>query len=84
MVATTATPRLMHIGGGALAELPGVLRRLELVKPLIVTDPFLAKSGHLDRATAILDRAGVVWRCVSRDRRGPDNSGCRSRRLAAR
>jgi alcohol dehydrogenase class IV len=41
------------------------LRRLELAKPLIVTDPFLAKSGHLDRATAVLDRAGVVWRVFS-------------------
>jgi alcohol dehydrogenase class IV len=61
MVAMFTTPRLMHIGGGALAELPGLLQRFGLAKPLIVTDPFLARSGHLDRATALLDRAGVQW-----------------------
>jgi alcohol dehydrogenase class IV len=65
MVAMITTPRLMHIGGGALAELPGVLRRLELTRPLIVTDPFLTKSGHLDRMTAILDRAGIPWEVFS-------------------
>jgi alcohol dehydrogenase class IV len=65
MVAMITTPRLMHIGGGALAELPGVLRRLELARPLIVTDPFLVKSGHLERATEFLDRAGVSWSVFS-------------------
>lgn len=65
MVAMITTPRVMQIGGGALAELPGVLRRLELQRPLIVTDPFLAQSGHLERATKVLDRAGVVWKVFS-------------------
>ena len=65
MVAMITTPRLMHIGGGALAELPGVLRRLELARPLLVTDPFLVKSGHLERATGILDRAGISWSVFS-------------------
>jgi alcohol dehydrogenase class IV len=65
MVAMITTPRLMQIGGGALAELPGVLRRLELARPLIVTDPFLVKSGHLERATGILDRAGITARVFS-------------------
>jgi alcohol dehydrogenase class IV len=65
MVALITTPRLMQIGGGALVELPSLLRRLELAKPLIVTDPFLAASGHLERATAILDRAGISWSVFS-------------------
>ena len=65
MVAMITTPRLMHIGGGALAALPDVLQRLGLGKPLIVTDPFLVKSGHLDRATVTLDRAGIPWRVFS-------------------
>src|SRR5499427_136677 len=65
MVAMITTPRLMHIGGGALAELPGVLRRLELARPLLVTDPFLVKSGHLERATGILDRADISWSVFS-------------------
>ena len=59
MVPIVTTPRLMAVGGGALAELPAMLRRLGLANPLIVTDPFLARSGHLERVTALLERDGV-------------------------
>ena len=59
MVAIVTTPRLMAVGGGALAELPAMLRRLGLANPMIVTDPFLARSGHLERATAQLERDGT-------------------------
>jgi alcohol dehydrogenase class IV len=55
----------MAIGGGALAELPNVMARFGLTKPLIVTDPFLVSSGHLDCATAQLDRAGIRWEVFS-------------------
>src|SRR5215831_20227719 len=65
MVAMITTPRLMAVGGGALAELPSILERLRLAKPLIVTDPFLASSGHLERATAHLDRADIPWTVFS-------------------
>ena len=65
MVPIITMPRLMAVGGGALAELPGQLQRLGLTKPLLVTDPFLVRSGHLDRATAILDQAGIPWRVFS-------------------
>src|SRR5271167_5138103 len=59
MVAIVTTPRLMTVGGGALADLPAMLRRLGLVNPLIVTDPFLAGSGHLTRATTQLECEGI-------------------------
>ena len=65
MVATVTTPRLMAVGGGALAELPAMLRRLGLANPLIVSDPFLARSGHLERATAQLESNGVPWTVFS-------------------
>ena len=65
MVAIVTTPRLMAVGGGALAELPGMLKRLGLANPLIVTDPFLTSSGHLERATSHLDRAGIPWTVFS-------------------
>src|SRR6266852_8634625 len=65
MAAMITTPRLMAVGGGALAELPGILQRLGLANPLIVTDPFLLRSGHLDRATAYLDHAGIPWTVFS-------------------
>ncbi len=65
MAATITTPRLMSVGGGALAELPGVLQRLGLAKPLIVTDPYIAGCGILDRATALLEGAQIRWSVFS-------------------
>jgi len=65
MAAMITTPRLMAVGGGALAELPSVLAQLGLAKPLIVTDPFLVSSGHLEQATAHLDRSHVPWTVFS-------------------
>jgi alcohol dehydrogenase class IV len=65
MVPMITTPRLMAVGGGALAELPNMLGRLGLAKPLIVTDPFLERSGHLERGTGHLDRAGIRWAVFS-------------------
>jgi alcohol dehydrogenase class IV len=65
MAAIITTPRLMAVGGGALAELPSMLARLGLTRPLIVTDPFLVSSGHLERATGYLDRAGIPWKVFS-------------------
>ena len=61
MGAMITSPRLMAIGGGALGELPGLLTRLGLARPLAVTDPYIARSGILDRATALLDKAGIAW-----------------------
>jgi len=57
MAALITTPRLMAVGGGALADLPGLMARLGLSRPLIVTDPYIAGCGILDRATALLDGA---------------------------
>jgi alcohol dehydrogenase class IV len=65
MVPIITMPRLMAVGGGALAELPGILQRLGLTNPLVVTDPFLMRSGHLERMTKILDYAGISWRVFS-------------------
>jgi alcohol dehydrogenase class IV len=65
MAAIITTPRQMAVGGGALAELPSMLARLGLTRPLIVTDPFLVSSGHLERATGYLDRAAVPWKVFS-------------------
>jgi alcohol dehydrogenase class IV len=61
MVPIVTTPRLMAVGGGALAELPGMLRRLGLSRPLVVTDPYIASCGILDRVTELLGDAEVGW-----------------------
>jgi alcohol dehydrogenase class IV len=61
MAALITTPRLMAVGGGALGELPGLMARLGLARPLIVTDPYIAGCGILDRATGLLDKARIAW-----------------------
>ena len=55
-------PRLMRIGGGALAELPGALAQLGLHRPLVITDPFLSDNGALATLEAVLAEAGLEWR----------------------
>src|SRR5262249_56749741 len=65
MTALITMPRLMSVGGGALAELPALMARLGLTRPLIVTDPYIARCGILDRATALLDKAQIPWSVFS-------------------
>jgi alcohol dehydrogenase class IV len=65
MVPMITAPRLMAIGGGALAELPGMLQRLGLARPLVVTDPYIESSGIFDRAMAFLDKAQIDWSVFS-------------------
>ena len=55
-------PGSLRVGGGALKGLPDALRQIGLSSPLIVTDPFMAKSGPLDRVLEILAAAGIVPR----------------------
>ena len=59
-IATLVAPRLMLIGPGSVARLPEVLRRLGLQRPLVVSDPFLAGSGLLERALGPLRVAGAA------------------------
>ena len=65
MAALITTPRLIAVGGGALAELPALMARLGLARPLVVTDPFIARCGILDRATTLLDKAKIRWSVFS-------------------
>src|SRR6266478_2293380 len=75
MAALITAPRLMAIGGGALAELPDLLGRLGLARPLVVSDPYIAGSGILDRATALLDGAGIAWSVFSDTVPDPTTAG---------
>ncbi|HTV43776.1 MAG TPA: iron-containing alcohol dehydrogenase [Stellaceae bacterium] len=59
MIATITSPRAMAIGGGALAELPGGLKRFGLSRPLIVTDPYIRDCGILERMTGLLEGSGI-------------------------
>src|SRR5258708_18862479 len=61
MAAMIQGPRLMSIGGGAVKEAAGILERLGVKRPLIVSDPFMRDSGLLARLTDGLDAARIKW-----------------------
>ena len=60
MTATIVSPRIMLVGGGAVAELPGVLAKLGLARPLVVTDPYMVSSGLVRRCIDPLEAAGLA------------------------
>ena len=54
------SPRIIRVGGGVAEEIAEVLLQLGLSKPLIVTDPTVARL-HLSRLTDVLARQNLVW-----------------------
>ncbi|SUE13329.1 iron-containing alcohol dehydrogenase [Rhodococcus gordoniae] len=58
-MASIALPRIMRVGGGAVAEIGEVVAGLGLARPLVVTDKFLVGTGAVDRMVAQLDAAGL-------------------------
>ena len=54
-------PKIMRIGAGASAELPAVLAESGLRRPLLITDPFIAGCGHLEKLQCCLDEAGIDY-----------------------
>ncbi|PWC30626.1 iron-containing alcohol dehydrogenase [Teichococcus aestuarii] len=65
MSVSLVAPRKLLIGGGALAELPALLREFGLSQPLVVTDPWMVSSGMIDRVLAPLAAAGIAPRVFS-------------------
>ncbi|HEY4249659.1 MAG TPA: iron-containing alcohol dehydrogenase [Roseomonas sp.] len=61
MITSFQSPRMLLIGGGAVAKAAEVLAQFGLSRPLVVTDPFMVSSGTVERALlAPLRAAGVV------------------------
>ncbi|MCQ8277475.1 iron-containing alcohol dehydrogenase [Acetobacteraceae bacterium KSS8] len=58
-------PRSMRVRGGALQELPTALRQLGYLRPVVLTDAFMASSGMLARVLAVLAEAGIEARSFS-------------------
>ena len=56
---TLVAPRAIVVGGGAVAEIAGLLGRFGLSRPLVVTEPNMVSSGLLARCLDPLARAGV-------------------------
>src|SRR5258708_30625402 len=86
MIATITMPRLLYIGGGAVAEVTTALAKLGAARPLIVTDRFMESSGLLAKVTDRLDAAGLAWRVFADTVPDPTTEGVGSgaRRLKDR
>jgi len=69
MIASIASPRLMLIGGGSVGQVAELLAKLGLSRPLVVTDPFMVKSGLVEQVLEPLRaarlKAGVFSDTVS-------------------
>ncbi|AII04153.1 iron-containing alcohol dehydrogenase [Rhodococcus opacus] len=59
MVSPIALPRIMRIGGGAVAEIGEVVKGLGLTRPLVVTDSFLVGTGAAEQMIKNLEAAGL-------------------------
>ena len=60
-IATILTPRVIVIGGGAVAQVADTLRQAGGTRPLVVTDKFMVKSGKLSACTDALAKAGIQF-----------------------
>jgi alcohol dehydrogenase class IV len=58
-------PRYMDIGGGSVTRTAALCRRLRVTRPLIVTDPFMVKSGLVLRVTDALHAGGIEFSVFS-------------------
>ena len=59
MASPIALPRIMRIGGGAVAEIGEVVKGLGLTRPLVVTDSFLVGTGAAEQMIKALESAGL-------------------------
>jgi alcohol dehydrogenase class IV len=58
--ANIVAPRLLLIAGGAVRQIADVLAKFELSRPLVVTDPFMVSSRHVERCLEPLAAAGIA------------------------
>ena len=59
MIAPLVSPRMMRVGGGAVAQTAEVLAAFGLSRPLVVTDPYMVKSGLIRRCLDPMEAAGL-------------------------
>jgi alcohol dehydrogenase class IV len=58
--ASIVAPRLLLISGGAVRQIVDVLRKFELSRPLVVTDPFMVSSRLVQNCLEPLAAAGIA------------------------
>ena len=55
-----AAPRMLQVGGGAVRQIAEVLGKFGLSRPLVVTDPFMVSSRHVQHCLEPLSAAGIA------------------------
>jgi alcohol dehydrogenase class IV len=58
--ANIAAPRMLQVGGGAVRQVAEVLSKFGLCRPLVVTDPFMVSSRHVQNCLEPLAAAGMA------------------------
>src|SRR3954454_13954158 len=58
--ANIAAPRMLQVGGGSVRQIAEVLAKFGLSRPLVVTDPFMVSSGHVQQCLDPLSAAGIA------------------------
>jgi alcohol dehydrogenase class IV len=58
--ANIAAPRMLQVGGGAVRQIADVLGKFGLSRPLVVTDPFMVSSRHVQHCLDPLAAAGIA------------------------
>lgn len=81
--ASRPAPRLIF-GPGKLRELPEVVRGLGGNAVFVVSDPGIARAGHLDTALRLLAEAGLPATAFAHSRENPTESDAAACRDAAR
>ena len=84
--ASRPSPKLVF-GPGALRELPALVREAGGSSVFLVTDPGIARAGHLDTARRLLETAGIPVAVFSGTKENPtesDAAACRDLARGAR
>ena len=58
--ANIAAPRMLQVAGGAVRQIPEILAKFGLSRPLVVTDPFMVSSRHVQHCLEPLAAAGIA------------------------
>jgi len=66
MISTWSFPNRIVFGWGAIEQLPSAAERLGASRPLVVTDPGVARSGLLARLADLLGRSGTGFAVFDR------------------
>jgi alcohol dehydrogenase class IV len=57
--ANIAAPRMLQVAGGAVRQIPEILAKFGLSRPLVVTDPFMVSSRHVQHCLEPLAATGI-------------------------